>query len=307
MWFQAKNAAAPLILTPTPSHPWQICTLDIFTLDSVDYCILAGFYSKVILICNLPAGQSNSAKVIHILEEWFCDHGTPEVLCTENGPQYAIAAFPDYQQSNGFAESVVKIVKHTMQHAKSSSWFCFTPVGGTSLCFLSRNIDLWQNGCSLAYSLTEVVPSMSFWMIPRPPGHHSVACLVHLLSFSHKTCPAHQYLLVQIWCITSVMAVFEGIQLALFLSYSVSPINIHSILHCVRTIFCSCILLRDHVSHPYMITRGMHSLCTFIFNLSGMLLSCIMESSLPKVVQPRPILHLNSWSWSWSFVTVCLR
>ena len=56
----------------------------------MDYLILADFYSKVILVHNLPAGQSNSANVIHILEEWFCDHGTPEVLCTDNGPQYAM-------------------------------------------------------------------------------------------------------------------------------------------------------------------------------------------------------------------------
>ena len=31
-------------------------------------------------------------------------------------------------------------------------------------------------------------------------GHHSVTHLVHLLSFSHVTCPAHWCLLVHIWC-----------------------------------------------------------------------------------------------------------
>ena len=79
--------------------------------------ILADFYSKV---CNLLADQSNSAKVTHILEEWFFDHGKTEVLHTENGPQYASAAFadcsiewsfthetssPHYPESNGFAKS----------------------------------------------------------------------------------------------------------------------------------------------------------------------------------------------------------
>ena len=71
MRFQAQNAATPLTPTHTPSHPWQICASDIFTLDGMDYLILADFYSKVILVCNLPRGQSNPAKVIHILEEWF--------------------------------------------------------------------------------------------------------------------------------------------------------------------------------------------------------------------------------------------
>ena len=112
---------------PTPSFPWQICALDIFTLDGVDYIILANFYSKIILVHKLPAGQSNCAKVIHIPEEWFCDPGTLEVLHTDNGPQYASAAFADYSiewgfthesssphylQSNEFTKSFVKIVKH---------------------------------------------------------------------------------------------------------------------------------------------------------------------------------------------------
>ena len=95
MIFQAQNAATLLTPTPTLSCPWQICALDIFTLDGVDYLILADFYSKVILVHNLSAGQSNSTKVIHILEEWFCDHGMPEVLCTDNSPQYANAVFAD--------------------------------------------------------------------------------------------------------------------------------------------------------------------------------------------------------------------
>ena len=133
MRFQAQNVATPLTPTSTPSCPWQICASDIFTLDGMDYLILADFYSKVILVQNLPTGQSNSAKVIHILEEWIFDHGTPEVLCTDNAPQCTSAAIadcsiewgfthetssPHYPQSNGFVKSCVKIVKHTLQHAK---------------------------------------------------------------------------------------------------------------------------------------------------------------------------------------------
>ena len=56
-----------------------------------------------------------------------------EVLHTYNGPQYASAALadcsielgfthdtssPHYLQSNGFAESCVRIVKHTLQNAQ---------------------------------------------------------------------------------------------------------------------------------------------------------------------------------------------
>ena len=177
MRLQAQNATTPLTQTPTHSHPWQISALDIFTLDGVDYVILVDFYSKVILVHNLPEGQSNSAKVIHILEEWFCDHGTPEFLCSESGPQYASAAFADYNiewgftnetssphypQSNGFAESCIKIVKHTLQHAKYSGtnprislqYLKTTPVDAKlshplRCCTTSRYVPLYHLGSAL--------------------------------------------------------------------------------------------------------------------------------------------------------------
>ena len=56
MRFEAQSATTTLKPTPTPSHSWQICTSDIFTLDGMGYLILTDFYSKVILVCNLPTG-----------------------------------------------------------------------------------------------------------------------------------------------------------------------------------------------------------------------------------------------------------
>ena len=90
----------------------------------------------------------------------------------------------------------------------------------------------------------------------------------------------------------SVMLVFDRIQLALFLLHSVSPIIICSILHCVLTIFYSCVLLRDNVSLPYVITGSMHSLCTFIFNLHGMLLFQLAKSSPTKAFSAFQLLFL---------------
>ena len=88
-WFQAQNAAAPLTVMPTPSHPWQICATDILTLEGTDYLICGDFYSKMILVQCLPSGQSNTVKVISLFKEMFSEHGIPEVLCSDNGPQYA--------------------------------------------------------------------------------------------------------------------------------------------------------------------------------------------------------------------------
>ena len=134
--FQAQNAAAPLSPTQTPSHPWQMCTSDIFTLEGANYLICSDLYSEMILIQHLPSGQSNSTKVVLLLKEMFSEHGILDVLCSDNGPQYVSAQFaefctswgithetssPHYPQSNGFAEACVKSVKHALQHAKYSS------------------------------------------------------------------------------------------------------------------------------------------------------------------------------------------
>ena len=48
--FQAQNAAAPLTPMPTPSCPWQMCAMDIFTLEGIDHLICSNFYLKMILI-----------------------------------------------------------------------------------------------------------------------------------------------------------------------------------------------------------------------------------------------------------------
>ena len=131
--FQSQNAAAPL--TPTPLHPWQMCAKAIFMLEGIDHLVVGDFYSKMILVQCLPPGQSNANKVISLLKEMFSEHGIPEVLCSDNGPQYASAQFANfcmswgithetsslhYPQSNGFAEACIKSVKHALQRAKYS-------------------------------------------------------------------------------------------------------------------------------------------------------------------------------------------
>ena len=127
--FQAQNAAAPLTPMSTPSCPWLMCAMDIFTLEGVDYLICGDFYSKMILNQHLPSGQSNTVKVVLLLKDMFFEHRIPEVLCSDNGCQYVSAQFtkfctswgithktssPHYLQSNGFAKACVKSMKHAL-------------------------------------------------------------------------------------------------------------------------------------------------------------------------------------------------
>ena len=100
---------------------------------------------------KMPPSGVTTAAVVSKMKEIIAKHGIPDVLRSNNGPQYASAAFqkftrnwefqhitlsPHHPASNGFAESMVKIVKTALTKAKYSSddlqlvllALCSTPV-----------------------------------------------------------------------------------------------------------------------------------------------------------------------------------
>ncbi len=135
MQFQAQNASMPLETTPPPSQPWQEVATDIFSLEGKEYLVIRDYFSKMHMVRKYPKGQTSAGKTIKFLKEIFSENGIPETIQSNNGPQYATAEFtdfcrewgiqhktssPNYPQSNGFAEAMVKITKHTLQKAKAS-------------------------------------------------------------------------------------------------------------------------------------------------------------------------------------------
>ena len=133
--FRPRQSHAPLKATPPPSRPWQRLGTDLFEFDRNDYIVIADYYSNMPFLLKIPRGQCNAAKVISILKEVFSEHGVPETLISDNGPQYSSALFakfadewkfthvtssPHHPEGNGFAKSMVKVVKQMLQHAKYS-------------------------------------------------------------------------------------------------------------------------------------------------------------------------------------------
>ena len=207
IWFQAQNAAAPLPSAPTPSCPWQMCASDIFTLEGANHLICGDFYSKMILIQCLPSGQSNATKVVLLLKEMFSEHGIPEILCSDNGPQYTSAQFadfctswgithetssPHYPQSNGFAEVCVKSVKHALQKVStavpihsSSSWHSeLLQLMPSSHHLLSSctNASLGLPSLPKSATLTQQPSKFTDGLLPTPtPSNHRLINTVNLL------------------------------------------------------------------------------------------------------------------------------
>ena len=97
--------------------------------------VVKDYYSKMPIIQRIPAFQCNVSKTISVLKELFTEHGIPEVLHTDNCPQFPIALFtkfatdwkfdhntslPRNPRNNGQAEAAIKTVKGLLTHAKFS-------------------------------------------------------------------------------------------------------------------------------------------------------------------------------------------
>ena len=121
----------PLLVTPLPDHPWQMVGTDLFELSGEHYLLVVDYFSRFPEIARLTS--TTSAAVITSLKSIFARHGIPQILRSDNGPQYVSHEFstfaksygfqhttssPRYPQSNGQAERTVKTVKQMLKQAE---------------------------------------------------------------------------------------------------------------------------------------------------------------------------------------------
>lgn len=114
-------------------RPWSKVGTDLFSWHNKDYLVTVDYYSNFWEVDYLP--DTKSTTVIHKLKAHFARQGIPDVLISDNGPQYSSHEFktfsqkwefdhrtssPGYPQSNGKAESAVKTAKRLMQKASAA-------------------------------------------------------------------------------------------------------------------------------------------------------------------------------------------
>ena len=118
----------PLIPSPLPELPWQKVATDLFEWKQHTYLLIVDYYSRYIEIARLKS--TNADEVITHTKSIFARHGIPEVVLSDNGPQFASAAYrqfaenfqfehitssPYYPQSNGEAERAVGTIKSLLK------------------------------------------------------------------------------------------------------------------------------------------------------------------------------------------------
>ena len=127
---QPKQQKEKMMSWEIPTRPWQIVAQDLFVHNHTDYLITVDFYSDYWEVDRME--DTTSQTVINYTKKQFARHGIPQRIVTDNGPQFVSAEYrkftrdwdidhvtssPRHSQSNGKAESAVKIVKSLIQKA----------------------------------------------------------------------------------------------------------------------------------------------------------------------------------------------
>ena len=126
--FGAENRKEPMKTQPVPQYPWQFVSQDLLEFESDNYLVTVDHFSDFIELDELD--NTLSLTIINLTKAHFARHGIPEVLLSDNGPQFISTEFasfcdlygithitssPYWPKGNGKAESAVKIVKSMMK------------------------------------------------------------------------------------------------------------------------------------------------------------------------------------------------
>ena len=123
----------PLLQHEVLARPWSKVGADLCELNRRTLLVMVDYYSNFIEVASVTSTTSRS--IIKELKATFARYGVPDILVTDNGPQFASAEFavfakawgfdhvtssPHHPQSNGKAENAVKTVKRLFKKCKES-------------------------------------------------------------------------------------------------------------------------------------------------------------------------------------------
>ena len=140
--FMAAQQKEPLLVHDVPERPWSKVGSDLCEFEGREYLVTVDYTTNYHDYWELDylGGDTTSVNVINKLRAQFARHGVPTEVCTDNGPQFSSQMFvqfaeiggfrhttssPRYPQSNGRAESAVKMAKSLMRkavHANQDAW-----------------------------------------------------------------------------------------------------------------------------------------------------------------------------------------
>jgi transposase InsO family protein len=123
----------PLQPHDIPNRPWSKIGIDLFQINNSHFMVSVDYYSNFWEIDRIDS--LNTITVIRKLKSHFARYGIPDIVISDNGPQFTSKEFqefaaswefkhtttsPYHSRANGKAESAVKTAKRLIQKAKLS-------------------------------------------------------------------------------------------------------------------------------------------------------------------------------------------
>jgi hypothetical protein len=116
--------------TAVPERPWMMVGIDLVTVRNQNFLVVVDYFSRYPEVTRLTT--TTAAAVIGKIKAIFARFGIPEVVRSDNGPQFRremfefakeygfrlVTSSPLLSRSNGQAESAVKIVKNILLKEK---------------------------------------------------------------------------------------------------------------------------------------------------------------------------------------------
>ena len=115
------------------ARPWAKVGADLCDMQGRTLLVVSDYYSNFIEVENIT--RANTSGISKALKAMFSRYGVPDVLISDNGPQFSSEEFsifarkwgfehvtssPHYPQSNGKAENAVKTVKRLFSKCRES-------------------------------------------------------------------------------------------------------------------------------------------------------------------------------------------
>ena len=131
MTFRPSNPHEPILSQEIAEGPWSKVAVDLCDFQGRQLLVVVDYYSNYIEVARVT--NISSQAIIYALSDMFARYGSPCVLVSDNGPQFASSEFtqfcrewgtthrtssPLHPQSNGKAENGVRTVKRLFQKCK---------------------------------------------------------------------------------------------------------------------------------------------------------------------------------------------
>ena len=130
---RTSQTKEPLLQHEVVARPWAKLAADLCELHGRTLLVVSDYFSNYIEVARLSSTTTQA--VVHELKTMFARFGIPEILVTDNGPQFSSNEFqvfasswsfnhvttsPRYPQSNGKAENAVRTIKRLFEKCKET-------------------------------------------------------------------------------------------------------------------------------------------------------------------------------------------